>query len=235
MRKRIAFWWKRSCGANIAEYALIIGLIALAGIGGLTALGGHVSSLLGNAAENTASSDSGPAYYDNFDGEGNLKWHRSGRWKQCDGALCGTSRWGYAVAGDKNLTDYDYSVRVKTDARHGHAIWNVTRILFRFHNRSNYYALVPKTDGVLELAKREHGRWKPWLAYGKGFGDPMQWHNYRVTVSGSSVKAYVDGKEILTYVDPHPIKSGRAGVINDNSSGRFDNVSLNPISGSSGD
>jgi len=235
MKEKLLTWWGRSFGANLAEYALIIGLVGLVSVGSVAVLGGHVSTLLRNEAENSAVGDGGPAYYDHFDGNGSLKWHRHGRWRHCDGALCGTSPWGYDVAGEKKMTDYDYSVRVKTDHRRGHATWNVTRIVFRFRNRNNYYALVPKTNGVLELAKREHGRWKPWLAYGKGFGDPMQWHTYRVVVNGNSVKAYVDGKEMLTYVDPHPIKSGRAGVINDNASGRFDDVSLKPISGASGD
>ncbi len=231
--------WRQELGADLAEYALIIGLIALGGMGGFAALGGNVDVVLGQASHGIqahtaigggkADSNNDVTYQDDFEDKDGLKWVRRGKWKHCDGAFCGKGRWDYAVAGDPTLRDYDYSLRLRSDKIFGHKPWNGTRVVFRFHDPHNYYAIVPGRNGIFELAKMENGKWRPALATARSRVNIRQWQNYRVVVTGNTITAYLNGKQMLRYVDPHPIASGRFGVINDNSRGRFDNVIVRPV------
>ncbi|MFV9474293.1 Flp family type IVb pilin [Advenella sp. RU8] len=47
MKDQLMAFWKDEEGATAIEYALIAGLIAVAIIGALTALGGNISTLFG--------------------------------------------------------------------------------------------------------------------------------------------------------------------------------------------
>ncbi len=44
------FWWKREEGQSLAEYALILALIAVVAIAALTLLGGNISTILNQIA-----------------------------------------------------------------------------------------------------------------------------------------------------------------------------------------
>ncbi len=252
--------WRDDLGADLAEYALLIGLVALVIVSALTTLGGNISAALSKAGQsavvsndnqsgsgghatksnngkgdktgNEAGSGSGTEvlYSDHFDKKkDNTKWYNRGKWKWCHGAFCGGGRWDYAVTGDAHLRDFDYSVRLRSDKIYGREPWNGSRVVFRFHDSNNYYALVPRRNGVLELGKMEHGVWHPALATAKGMGNPKQWQNYRVVATGNTITTYLNGKKMMRYVDPHPISAGRVGVINDNSRARFDDVVVKPV------
>lgn len=108
----------------------------------------------------------------------------------------------------------------------GNKIWRVTRVVFRFQDTDNYYAIVPKTDGTVELAKMQNGKWRPWLAYAHVGIDPTQPHNYKVRVVGNQIQVWVDGQPVIQYTDPNPIPEGGIGVSNDHSQGAFDNVQV---------
>jgi len=250
MKRWLTEYWHSDLGADLAEYALLIGLVALVSVGALTALGGNISSVLhqvsnksavsqgdqsgqtgtGAGAKVGAGSGKSVLISDHFDkkNDSRSKWYHHGKWKWCHGAFCGGGRWDYAVTGDEHLRDFDYSVRLRSDKIYGHAPWNGSRVVFRFHDAKNYYALVPGRNGVLELAKMEHGVWHPALAMVEDVSHPKQWQNYRVVVTGNTITAYLNGKKMMRYVDPHPIASGRVGVINDNSRARFDDVVVKP-------
>ncbi len=233
MWKRFMSRWKQETGASLAEYALIIAVLALAGVGGLVAMGGNVSDLLNRSSENVAADQTGdgetPSYYDNFDGHGNLSWKFYKKWHKCDGGICRSGHYrDWALAGEKTWSDYEYTARLKTD-RAGKHNWNVARLVFRFQNPNNYYYLVPNKDGRLELAKHQNGKWKTWLASASDYGDPTAWHQYKIRVVGNTITVYADGKQMLRYVDPHPIPAGRVGAYMAGARGRYGDVRVQPV------
>jgi len=226
--------WRLQFGVNLAEYALILGVLALAGMGGLVAMGGNVSTLInrgsGDMAGAQVGGDSGgSSYYDNFDDHGNLNWKYYKKWHKCEGGICRSGSYrDWAVAGEKSWRDYEYTARLKTD-RAGKHNWNVPRLVFRFQDPDNYYYLVPNKDGRLELAKHEHGKWKTWLASAPDYGDPTAWHTYKIRVVGNTITVFADGKKMLQYVDPHPIPAGQVGAYMAGARGRYGDVHVEPI------
>ncbi len=225
-------WWKQELGSNLAEYALIIGVLALAGVGSVAAMGGNISDLLNRSSANmtTQPSDVETTYHDNFDGHGNLDWKYYKKWHKCNGGICRSGSYrDWAVAGEKSWRDYEYTARLKTD-RAGKHNWNVPRLVFRFQDPDNYYYLVPNKDGRLELAKHQHGKWKTWLASAPDYGDPAAWHTYKVKAVGNTITVYADGKQMLQYVDPQPITAGQVGAYMAGARGRYGDVHVEPIS-----
>ncbi len=140
-----------------------------------------------------------------------------------DGTLYSRKKWAKAIA-FVSEPDFDYTLDLKTDRPGLWHIWNVTRVVFRWKDEDNYYALVPKKDGVLELAKMQNGRWKPWLAWADIGVDPTRWQQYRVVTHGNNIQVYLNGTLVIQFYDPHPILGTGIGVTNDRSHGRIDNV-----------
>jgi len=68
------------------------------------------------------------------------------------------------------------------------------------------------------------GQWRPWLAYAYTGADPTKAHKYEVTVTGSRLRASVDGVSYIDYTDPNAIKGTGVGVTNSLSKGDIDSV-----------
>jgi hypothetical protein len=134
-------------------------------------------------------------------------------------------KWAKAVTALSG-SDYQFSLDLQTLSKKHKHIWDVSRVVFRFQDPSNYYAVVPKRDGTLELAKMQNGVWHPWLNSAYTGADPTKPHNFQVKVVGSKISVWQDGIPMMEYSDPNPIPSGGIGVTNDNSRGRFDNVKI---------
>lgn len=211
-------------GQALIEYGVIIALVALASVGALALMGDRLVTIFDQTLQ-PFQGPIAPMYADAFDGQGNLDWQFIwGKWKVRDGRMVGMSRWSKAIAALPG-PNYTFSMDVQT-LKPGKKIWRVTRVVFRFQDTKNYYAVVPKTDGTIELAKMQNGKWRPWLAYAHVGIDPTEPHNYKVRVVGNQIQVWVDGQPVIQYTDPNPIPDGGIGVSNDHSRGAFDNVQV---------
>lgn len=245
-------WWSDEGGESTIGYALILGLIGFVAAGGILVLGklsngtfvtvsattndnsqkppaslasSQSSGLQPTVASPTVPATPSGALHDPFDGTGDLTWtFARGTWLQKRGVLTTQSQWAFATA-EIPWSDYSYTVDMQTLSA-GPEIWDVTRAVFRFQDPNNYYAIVPKTDGAIELAKMQNGVWRPWLAYAQTGLDPRQMHTYRVDVVGNQISVWADGKQYMSYTDANPIARGGVGAVNETSAGTIDNVSV---------
>lgn len=217
----------REEGQGLTEYALILALLVATVVAALVLMGRST----GEAYETTLDAFEGDPgetlLIDNFDDRRDLKWQYFwGKWAVEDGRLKTTNgMWAKAVAPLPG-PNYTMSMDMRVTSSDGKHIWSVTRVVFRFESIKNFYAVVPKTDGVLELAKKQNNKWYPWLAYANAGINPMQFHRYQVDVSGNHIQVWVDGKKYIDYTDPHPIMSGGIGVSNGASTSEIDNVEV---------
>ncbi len=219
-------------GQSLGEYALILGLLALVAVGVLVLLGENVSASIDSVGQAVAAEvEEGEtvAGFDSFD------WYmKRGRWKRHDDIYVGKgrrARWAMIFT-PLPLRDYSVSLDMRAIGpphRTPGKIWDVPRFIFRVLDEHNYYALVPKRDGVLELAKKQRGRWIPWLAYAKTGHRPTDWHRYTVNLQGNNIQVLVDDRPYFTYMDPNPIPEGGFGAMNDWSSGAIRNPVLKPV------
>ena len=231
--KRFSQLLQIDIGATLVDYALILMFVAIAALSGLILLGGGIS----NGMEEVSGSLALPAgeatkpalHSEDFSDKKNLsmQWEQIwGKWRvDKQGWFRSGKKWAKAVTFLES-PDYEFSLDLQTLSKRGKHIWDVSRVVFRFQDPKNYYALVPKRDGTLELAKMQNGQWKPWLTAAYTGANPTEPHRFRVNVQGNDISVWQDGIPVFHYVDPDPIPSGGIGVTNDNSRGRFDNVEV---------
>ncbi len=237
--------WRR--GAAAIEYAVLLGTVVGAAGAGIAVVGTGArdqfartstsspapppSSGGGGGSSGGVPGTSFKPLHDNFDGKGDMPWRdAAGHWTTDKGARTSTDPWAATVA-DVGGDDYTYKVTLQTTASSGPDTWNTTRAVFRYQDAQNYYAVVTKKDGTVELAKMQGGVWSPWLAYANTGTDPFKANNYQVRVAGGAVEVKVNGKTAIRYTDANPIATGGVGAINDGSSGRMSKVTVTPNNG----
>jgi len=215
-------------GATLPGYALILMFVAIGAMGSLAMLGSSVDQNMGNLSSSMQSVEAASTFLeDDFSGEGGLLWQQIwGKWKiDKHGRFKSKKKWAKAVTFlDGN--DYQFSLDLQTLSKKYKHMWDVSRVVFRFQDPKNYYALVPKRDGTLELAKMQDGVWHPWLNHAYTGANPNKSHNYQVRIVGNHISVWQDGLRLIDYTDPNPVPSGGIGVTNSNSRGRFDNVKI---------
>ncbi len=109
--------------------------------------------------------------------------------------------------------------------------WDVARIRFRYINEDNYYALLLKKDGNLELAKMQDGTWHPYLANQDTGLNCSDWHEFKIISFRNETEVYVDGTRYLYYWDYNPINNsgsvyGGIALEAENSTADFDDVQV---------
>ena len=217
---------RREKGQGLVEYALIVALVAIVAIAALILLGKGSRDAYETTLHAFEGSDTAEYLRDDFEGSSPFSWQSIwGAWQIVNGQLTSTDRWSKAVAALPG-PDYTFSLDMQTMESNGSYIWEVSCVVFRFQNTDNYYAVVPKTDGNLELAKMQNGQWRPWLAWAPTGADPMKMHNYQVEANGNRIQVWMDGVKYIDYTDPDPIPDGGIGVTNDGSVGAIDNVEV---------
>ncbi len=115
----------------------------------------------------------------------------------------------YAVAGEKNWSNYTFSADVKAfEGEH-------RKIVFRYQNESNYYFLDLTTKGYLQLGKTVEGYDFP-IAAQTAFSSLEHWYSLKVTADGNHFTAYVDEQPLIETFDPTPLwDTGRVGFMVD--------------------
>ena len=178
---------------------------------------------------------------DNFDEGLASEWgYREGNWNVVDGQLESTGRYGKMLMGgyeDIHLTDYTVECDV---------IYNTGQtnggLLFRTTNASTGgaddnpvlgtdflqgYIFIASAGSCL-LGKHNFG-WQT-LQTASANIDISQPHHMKVEVEGPVIRCYIDDmvKPLITYTDPVPFITGRAGLRAHDSQLRFDNFVVTP-------
>lgn len=232
-------------GQSMLEYALIILLMAGLTIGALWLLGGGVRDALARlfalvptgetppvSEESPAPSEPAERFFialvDDFIDQAGLEWQISkGNWLVKDGLFQSAGQGSLAWV-KVPLPDYTYSVDLITLKSGKKSSDQVTQAVVRFQDERNYYAIIPKQNGVIELAKMQNGVWYPSLAVANVGVDPQKSNALKVMVSGSQIEVNLNGTLVIRYDDPSPIPSGGAGAVNNGSAGAIDNVKIEP-------
>ena len=131
----------------------------------------------------------------------------SGAWDTNSGFFRGYN--GISVAKDHSWWSkwgLNITLRMKTESA-GSESWNVGRILFRYIDDNNYYALILKTDEYLELAKMQNGVWHNMLANVNVSKDPLTWHTFHIVSFRNETEVYFDGNRVIYFWDDNPINS----------------------------
>lgn len=233
-------------GQGIVEYTIIISLVALVALGSLALLGGGVAGVFKHTLSPIPGNEAQTVEHlqDDFEGHSDLQWECTNGWTRTwrKGHQC-TSRWGGWRLRHGHLESrswFSRAVSAVTGANYTYAVdlrvqpswWSryfpsfTARVVFHYQDSKNYYALIPRSDGTLVLAKRENGHWRSNLAYVRANIDPSQTHRYQVQVEGNQIKVAVDGQPLIAYQDPHPIPQGGIGVENYLAQSVVDNVQV---------
>jgi hypothetical protein len=231
-------------GAAAIEYAALLGaVVGAAGIA-VSLLGSSARDQFtmsmdpgtpGQGTANTPDTDSGGApenrlhpMHDNFNGKGDMKWRDdAGSWTTADGARTSSDARSSTIT-DVGEPDYTYKVTLQTTASTGPDAGDTSRVVFRYQDAQNYYAVVTRKDGVVELAKMQGGEWRPALAYANTKTDAFKANDYQVRVAGNAVEVKVNGETALKYTDPNPVKTGGVGVKNEASQGSITKAAVTP-------
>ncbi len=172
---------------------------------------------------------------DNFNNGYANGWNYSdGSWAITNGTATLNNGCGKRLIGNAGWSDYIVEADIRLTAN-GNA-----GLLFRTQNPSNgganndpclggdfsqgYFASISPT-GVL-LGKFNYN-WNQ-LSFVPATMNVNQWYKVRVSVRGSQIQVFVDDMNTprLTYTDPNPYLSGKAGLRVFNSSGTFDNFNV---------
>ncbi|MCD4672825.1 MAG: Flp family type IVb pilin [Anaerolineaceae bacterium] len=220
---------KRESGQGLVEYALIMVLVSLVGIGSMSALGVSVRDVyqtVVDAFNGNADSPSGLRnFYENtFDGDlsgwATTKWggYFGGRWRAQDGKLVGDR---FAATFLEDFSQDDYTLTAA-----GTQFFNDKK---RWQGGLLYFRTDPDTrDGyVFEIEQRNKGRqpeiyFRKWtngyqinpplasapLPAGFDWDDPT---DIQVQVEGDTFTAFMDGTQVLETSDA-TYASGTVGV-----------------------
>lgn len=133
----------------------------------------------------------------------------------------------HAYAGSPSWTDYIYEVSVKSDDDGG------IGILFRYVDSNNYYRFFMLRDRsdhgpFRRLDKNVHGKFVL-LASDRGQYEQGTWYTLRVTVEGTRIRTYIDGRLVFD-VDDDTFSAGKIGLMCFADAGaHFDNIVVRSV------
>ncbi|GHJ43638.1 silent information regulator protein Sir2 [Catellatospora sp. TT07R-123] len=197
------------------------GLLAAA-TGALTAAAAVVLALSSPAAA------AAPLFGDDFNDGNATGWTTSGgTWSVAtDGTpayqQAGTSSDARARAGSTGWTDYTVTARVKPTAVNGSN--RFVALLARVQSATSYYYVALRSNNTVELKKLVGGS-STTLATGSATFTTGTWYTLSLEVSGSTLRASVNGATPLTATDTQ-FASGQVGVATYYAGARFDDVAV---------
>ena len=149
-----------------------------------------------------------------------------GTWTvQADGGAvycANTTQQAYAITGDSTWTDYTYSIKVKSYNSMGNGMG------FRINDNNNLYVFQIDSSSTVSLAKVVNGTRTVMdtEAYSTNI---LQWYNLSVSVTGSQIKAFIDGQLLFNITDS-TFANGKIGL-SSQSNASFDDMKLTGIPG----
>jgi len=141
----------------------------------------------------------------------------------------------YSGEGDRSTSDeawgnFTLELDMKTLTTNGAFPWEVGWINFRYADADNRYYLVLRTDGLMELAKRQnHTSGQPpfVLAQAPSGVSPFNTNHFKIEVLNNNIKIYVNSQLKINITDSNPLMvRGRIGLEAHYSHAHFDNVTV---------
>ncbi|GAG82649.1 unnamed protein product, partial [marine sediment metagenome] len=140
------------------------------------------------------------------------------------------------LASRKRASDFSFEVTLRTleQLRQGNNPnnWEVGWIFFRYTDPANFYWVLLKTNGY-ELGKKQGSYDQSYDTYGNQIflvntdepDFPIN-QNYRIKVlaKGGNINVFVNGQELLNYIDSNPLPSGSFCLYEEDSHVHFDDV-----------
>jgi hypothetical protein len=146
----------------------------------------------------------GDLFCDDFSSGNMDKWNiRSGDWDVINGVAKGSGPNHFAVVGaDVGWRDYKFQVNTKIEGSGDPSIdWLKSYIFFRVQDDWNFYRFgIHGDSGYIDLYKRVDGNWQRLGNY-SFYPQKNVWYNLRIEVKGSSIKGFLDGKEVINVTD----------------------------------
>jgi hypothetical protein len=148
----------------------------------------------------------------------------------------GNNNTHYTVDAGAGWTDYDFNVDARADDD------DIVGITFRVEDSDSFYLLDQRFgDGGWDLRLRvnDNGSWSTLASVANQGASAGQvnsettWYNYKVELSGTNIKAYID--DVLKFdIDDSTVSGGTAGLWLQSSNGtEFDDVLVESSDGSS--
>jgi hypothetical protein len=117
----------------------------------------------------------------------------------------------------------DYSVQVDMWSTAWYHCCSSISLYFRYSNPSNYYRFHAEDDGSLYVDKQVAGVFTNISKVYVGFNSINQRNTYAISVTGSTIKVYMNSNLITTFSDSS-LTSGTVALSGDNIPAYFDNV-----------
>ena len=136
---------------------------------------------------------------------------------------------------NRRFTDIDATVRLKTLRqlrRPKPNLWEVAWFLWRYSSEDHFYYFYVKEDGW-ELGKQDpdYAGEQRFLEIGRSPTFPNgKWYEIRVRHIGNEITVWVDGEEIVRYVDKsEPLDLGYIGLYSEDAEVVFDDVEIHTV------
>ncbi|MCK4532820.1 hypothetical protein KAU39_03460 [bacterium] len=122
------------------------------------------------------------------------------------------SNYAESTLGSEDWSNYTFTVSAKI-IKSGKEDGDVAQIKFRANNfPENFYALMLKKSGTLELSKMQEGEWHSCLAHSFDAGNIKKWNDFKIEAEGAKLKISVNEQLKIVYTDPEPILNGGVGL-----------------------
>jgi hypothetical protein len=128
-------------------------------------------------------------------------------------------------AGDAAWTDQAVEARVKVLAFTGSSTSYLAGVFVRFKDLDNHYFVALQSDGHVKIKKKSAGSSTSVSSQADATIAPGTWYTVKLAVKGSTLTAYLDGKEVLTATDAD-IPSGGFALGTKNATAEFDDVKV---------
>jgi hypothetical protein len=127
--------------------------------------------------------------------------------------------------GDAAWTDQAVEARVKVLAFTGSSTSYFAGVFARFKDLDNHYFVALQSDGHLKIKKKAGGSSTSVSSQADATIQAGIWYTVKLTVKGSTLTAYLDGKQVVTASDSD-IPSGGVALGTKNATAEFDDVKV---------
>jgi hypothetical protein len=154
----------------------------------------------------------------------------SGTWEVSKGIAYGYGRSHFAYMANSNWRDYSYELTTRCLGSDNPKVdWLKTYIFFRVQDNDNFYRFGIHGDaGVVDLYKCIKGKWSR-ITTTTFTPGRNRWYTMKISVKGSHLAGYIDGKKILEAVDKTFLVGGIGfGVMEDDMRCEYKDIVVHP-------
>jgi len=122
---------------------------------------------------------------------------------------------GYPLENQSGFFEGNYDVCVDVVQKNTDPSTSWASLLFWGIDYENYYLFQAATNGYVNVARKQKGRWLnpvSWIQTADTVRPGTESNNLRVVIKGNQVTGYVNGKEVLSFKGQPPDGGGLLGV-----------------------